>query len=326
MAKTVNARAGVKARLSGRPALGKSTAKAATPAREKAVPPGKAKAATAKAGKAPAKAVPPAKAMAATAKAGKAPAKAVPAKGKAKATLAAQAKADVEKAARRGVHEPKHRTAKAGDEKARIRAIIDGLEELYPDAHCELDFETPFQLLVATILSAQCTDVRVNMVTPALFARFPDAEAMSQATQPELEALIRTTGFFRNKAKSILGASRLLMEDHGGVVPDDMEQLLELPGVARKTANVILGSAFGKNEGLAVDTHVARLSGRLGLSRETDPKKIETDLLEKLPRDKWTHIGHQIIWHGRRVCEARKPRCHECRLAPYCPSAGVAGG
>jgi endonuclease-3 len=210
---------------------------------------------------------------------------------------------------------------KAG-ESARIARIIEALDELYPKAHCELNFETPFQLLVATILSAQCTDKRVNLVTPALFARFPDAEAMSQAKPAEIEKLVKSTGFFRNKTKSILGAARVLMEDFDGVVPRTMDELLTLPGVARKTANVVLGSAFGLNYGMVVDTHIARLSLRLKLSKETDPVKIEKDLCGKLPQDKWTLVGHQLIWHGRRVCDARKPNCGACSLQPYCPSAG----
>jgi len=207
-------------------------------------------------------------------------------------------------------------------ESDRVASILAGLDELYPDAHCELSFATPFQLLVATILSAQCTDKRVNLVTPALFARFPDAAAMSQAKPAVLQKLIQSTGFFRNKAKSILGASRLIMEDFGGEVPRTMEELLTLPGVARKTANVVLGSAFGMNEGMVVDTHIARLSQRLKLSRETDPVKIEKELCGKLPQEKWTLVGHQLIWHGRRVCDARKPNCGACALQPYCPSAG----
>ena len=210
------------------------------------------------------------------------------------------------------------------EETQRIRAILKTLDELYPDAHCELDFETPFQLLVATILSAQCTDKRVNLVTPTLFKRFPDAEAMSQATPRELESIIKSTGFYRNKAKSILGAARVIMEDFDGEVPQTMEELLTLPGVARKTANVVLGTAFGKNEGMVVDTHIARLSQRLKLTRQTEPVKIEKDLCGKLPQPKWTQVGHQLIWHGRRCCYARNPDCGACALQPHCPSAGKA--
>jgi endonuclease-3 len=207
------------------------------------------------------------------------------------------------------------------DEPARLRAIVDGLDELYPDAHCELDFASPFQLLVATILSAQCTDKRVNMVTPTLFAKYGTPATMAEATTKQIEPIIQSTGFFRNKAKSIVGAARVLMEDFAGVVPRTMDELLTLPGVARKTANVVLGSAYGLNEGFVVDTHVMRLAQRLKLTRESEPVKIERDLCAKLPRDHWTKLGHQLIWHGRRVCFARKPACHQCALAPHCPSA-----
>lgn len=207
-------------------------------------------------------------------------------------------------------------------EETRIARILAGLDELYPEAHCELDFAGPFQLLVATILSAQCTDKRVNMVTPTLFARYPDPAALAVAEQADVEEIIKSTGFFRNKAKNIIGAARVLMEDFDGVVPSEMDALLTLPGVARKTANVVLGSAFGINAGVVVDTHIARLSQRLKLTRETDPVKIEHDLCKKLPQAKWTQVGHQLIWHGRRVCDARKPRCEACALAPDCPSAG----
>jgi endonuclease-3 len=207
-------------------------------------------------------------------------------------------------------------------EAERLAGICRGLDELYPDAHCELDFQTPFQLLVATILSAQCTDKRVNLVTPVLFGRFPDAAAMSTAEQAEVEEIVKSTGFFRNKAKNILGAARVLMEDFDGEVPRTMDELLTLPGVARKTANVVLGSAFGLNVGMVVDTHIARLSQRLALTRETDPVKIEQDLCGKLPQPTWTKVGHQLIWHGRRVCDARKPDCGGCAISPYCPSAG----
>jgi endonuclease-3 len=212
--------------------------------------------------------------------------------------------------------------SKKKNEPARVAAIIDGLEQLYPDAHCELDFETPFQLLVATILSAQCTDKRVNMVTPTLFAKYGTPAKMAAATTQQIEPIIQSTGFFRNKAKSILGAANLIMEDFAGVVPQTMDELLTLPGVARKTANVVLGSAYGKNVGFVVDTHISRLSQRLHLTAETEPVKIERDLCARLPQDRWTKLGHQLIWHGRRVCFARKPACHECTLAPHCPSAG----
>ncbi|HZS39068.1 MAG TPA: endonuclease III [Polyangia bacterium] len=208
------------------------------------------------------------------------------------------------------------------DENQRIARLISGLEDLYPKAHCELDYGSPFQLLVAVILSAQCTDKRVNLVTPSLFARFPDAAAMASADPAELESLIKSTGFYRNKTKSILGAARLLMEEFDGEVPRTMDELLTLPGVARKTANVILGTAFGMNEGFVVDTHIGRLAYRLRLSRETDPVKVERDLCKKLPREKWTQLGHQLIWHGRRVCFARSPNCAGCALVADCPSAG----
>ena len=219
-------------------------------------------------------------------------------------------------------HKGARKTGKATPQAARVTAVCDGLEALYPDAHCELVFASPFQLLIATILSAQCTDKRVNMVTPGLFARFPDARAMAKAPPLELETLIRSTGFYRNKAKNILGAARVLVEEFGSEVPRTMEALLTLPGVARKTANVLLGSAFEMNEGIAVDTHVTRLAERLQLSSQHDPVKIERDLLAILPRERWTRLGHQIIWHGRRVCHARKPACDACALAPHCPSAG----
>lgn len=198
--------------------------------------------------------------------------------------------------------------------------IYPRLTELYPEPKCGLTFETPFQLLVATILSAQCTDERVNLVTPALFAKFPDAFAMSKAEQSELEKLIYSTGFYHNKARNILGAAKLIVEKHAGKVPANMPDLLELPGVARKTASVVLGNAYNKNEGIAVDTHVTRLSGRLGLSFNTTPEKIEQDLMKLAPRSEWTNLSHRLIWHGRLVCEARKPRCQECQLAQFCPS------
>jgi endonuclease III len=174
---------------------------------------------------------------------------------------------------------------------------------------------------VATILSAQCTDKRVNMVTPTLFAKYGTPQKMAAATAKQIEPIIQSTGFFRNKAKSILGAANVIMEDFAGEVPQTMDELLTLPGVARKTANVVLGSAYGKNEGFVVDTHISRLSQRLKLTQKTEPVKIERDLCDKLPRDQWTKLGHQLIWHGRRVCFARKPKCGECALAPHCPSA-----
>jgi len=207
------------------------------------------------------------------------------------------------------------------DDRARAREIIRRLREEYPDARCSLNFENPFQLLVATILSAQCTDERVNQVTPALFARYPTPEDLAGARQEELEELIHSTGFYRNKAKSLLGMAARLVEEHGGRVPDEMEALVRLPGVGRKTANVVLGNAFGKAEGVVVDTHVKRLAGRLGLSRASDPDRIEQDLMELVPREDWTDLAHLFIYHGRAVCKAPRPRCEACRLAELCPSA-----
>jgi endonuclease-3 len=193
----------------------------------------------------------------------------------------------------------------------------------YPDAHCELDFQTPLQLLVATILSAQCTDKRVNLVTPTLFSRYPTAQALADARLEELEELVKPTGFFRNKARSLAGMARALVERHGGEVPATMAELVALPGVGRKTANVILGNAFGRNEGVVVDTHVQRVSQRLGLTGETDPVKIEQALMPLFPRDGWAMLSHLLIFHGRRVCEARRPKCGECGLRDVCPSAVV---
>jgi endonuclease-3 len=204
---------------------------------------------------------------------------------------------------------------------SQAREIRRRLLAAYPDARCELDFTTPLQLVVATVLSAQCTDKRVNMVTPVLFARYPDAFALARADLSDLEEIVKSTGFYRNKAKSILGLARVLVERHGGEVPRTMEELVVLPGVGRKTANVVLGNAFGINEGIVVDTHVARLSARLGLTRERDAVKIEQALIPLFPRDSWTMLSHLMIWHGRRVCDARKPRCTECSLRDICPSA-----
>jgi endonuclease-3 len=198
--------------------------------------------------------------------------------------------------------------------------VIDRLERAHPDAACALTHEDPFQLLVATILSAQCTDARVNLVTPELFRRYPDAAAMSRATQADLEKLVRTTGFFRNKSKSIRGASERLIEAFGGTVPRTMDELLTLPGVARKTANVVLGVGHGLAEGIVVDTHVARVSRRLGLSRARNAVEIERELMQKVPRDKWILFSHLLIFHGRRVCTARKPECEACVVLELCPS------
>lgn len=203
------------------------------------------------------------------------------------------------------------------------REIYRRLIEHYPDAHCALDFKTPFQLLVATILSAQCTDKRVNMVTPALFKKFKTPKAMAEANPEELEEMIKSTGFFRNKAKSLLGMSSAVAERYGGKVPDEMDALVELPGVGRKTANVILGNAYDKNEGVVVDTHVGRVSGRLGLTKNTDPVKVEQDLMKLFPREDWTMLSHLMIEHGRQICEARRPKCEECFLNDICPSSTV---
>lgn len=217
-----------------------------------------------------------------------------------------------------GVKKRRRPPAKLRD---RAQEIVARLKSLYPDAHCELDHANAFELLTATILSAQCTDVRVNMVTPSLFRRYPDARAMSTAQANEVESLIRSTGFFRSKTRSLLGMSAALVERHGGEVPASMEALTALPGVGRKTANVVLGNAFGINDGIVVDTHVARLSQRLGFSRETDPVAIEQDLMQLVKRDDWALLSHLLIFHGRRICVARKPRCEQCILADRCPTA-----
>jgi endonuclease-3 len=219
---------------------------------------------------------------------------------------------------------PAQRRRKRGRElKAHALEILSRLKREYPDAHCELDFESPLQLLIATILSAQCTDKRVNMVTPDLFRTYPDAESLSAADQEKLEELIRSTGFFRNKTKSLLGMSAAVAERHGGQVPSTMEELVRLPGVGRKTANVVLGNAFGINEGVVVDTHVGRLSVRLGLTNETDPVKVELALMPLFPREDWTLISHLLIFHGRRICIARSPKCASCVLNDLCPSARI---
>jgi endonuclease III len=202
----------------------------------------------------------------------------------------------------------------------RVAAILHGLDEAYPEAICALDHKSPWELLVATILSAQCTDVRVNMVTPALFKRFPTPAAMAKATLPELESLVRTAGFYRNKAKSIQGAGKTIMETFGGKVPQTLAELITVPGAARKTANVVLGVSFGKAEGVVVDTHVFRISRRLGLAKGDTPQKVEQELMHIIPQDRWISYSHQIIHHGRKVCIARKPKCHECNLEQLCHS------
>jgi len=207
-----------------------------------------------------------------------------------------------------------------GTQPERVAAILRKLDEAYPAVTCALEHETPFQLLISTILSAQCTDERVNQVTKTLYKKYLDAKAFAYANPSELEMDIRPTGFFRNKTKSIMGASKKIVEEFGGAVPQTMDELLSLPGVARKTANVVLGTAFGIAVGVVVDTHVTRLSHRLDLSRQDDPKKIEQDLMRVIPKEKWILFSHQLIWHGRRVCQARKPRCMECNLETICYS------
>jgi endonuclease-3 len=200
------------------------------------------------------------------------------------------------------------------------------LEQTYPHARCSLDHSNPYELLVATILSAQCTDVRVNMVTPALFERFPDVAALADADREDLENRIKSTGFFRNKTKSLIGMARAVVDKHRGAVPSTMEELTKLPGVGRKTANVVLGNAFGRNEGVVVDTHVTRVAFRLGLTRETDAVKIEQDLMKIIPRETWTLFSHLLIFHGRQICVARRPLCEKCPLNDICPSSLVLVG
>ena len=202
----------------------------------------------------------------------------------------------------------------------RIAAILRSLDEAYPEVECALTHRSPWELLVATILSAQCTDVRVNLVTPELFRRFPTPEKMAEATLPQLEALIRTTGFFRNKAKSIQGAARKIIADFKGQVPQTLAELVTIPGAARKTANVVLGVCFNKAEGVVVDTHVFRIARRLGLAKGDAPQKVEQELMRILPQDRWIDFSHQIIHHGRQVCMARKTKCDRCNLEQLCTS------
>lgn len=204
-------------------------------------------------------------------------------------------------------------------ESNRIFEILCLLQKEYGDAICALHHDGPFQLLIATILSAQCTDVRVNQVTPELFNRFPDPNSLAEADPQELQELIRTTGFFRNKARSLLGAGRILVDKFNGEVPRTMSDLVELPGVARKTANVVLGTAFGIAAGVVVDTHVGRLSRRLGLTHEKTPEKVEKDLINIIPREEWINFSHRLIHHGRRICRSRSPRCGECVFSDLCP-------
>ncbi len=206
----------------------------------------------------------------------------------------------------------------AGTDPKRVAAILAKLDQAYGNATCELKHENAFQLLISTILSAQCTDVRVNQVAETLYRKYPGPKAFAYATPGELEQDIRPTGFFRNKTKSVMGASKAIIEKFGGQVPRTMEEILTLPGVARKTANVVLGTAYGIASGVVVDTHVLRLSKRLDLSRNEDPKKVEQDLIKIIPQEKWIQFSHQLIWHGRRVCQARKPKCIECNMESLC--------
>jgi endonuclease III len=212
-------------------------------------------------------------------------------------------------------------TPKRLTKKQRALEILTRLKHLYPDARCSLNYETPVQLLVATILSAQCTDERVNQVTPALFERFPDAGAIAAAPLEEIEQLVHSTGFYRNKARNIQAACQKIMTEFGGAVPNTMEQLLTLPGVARKTSNVVLAHAYGINAGVTVDTHVKRLSHRLGLTKQTDPVKVEQDLMKLLPQPDWENWSIRLIYHGRATCMARKPDCDRCEIADLCTSA-----
>jgi len=205
--------------------------------------------------------------------------------------------------------------------KAHAAAVYAELARMYPDAHCELDYRNAYELTVATILSAQCTDKRVNLVTPSVFAAYPNAAALADASQAHVEELVKSTGFFRAKAKSLVGMAQAVASTHNGEIPHTMEALVELPGVGRKTANVVLGNVFGINEGVVVDTHVGRLANRLGFTRAVDPVKIEAALMPLIPHESWTLLSHLLIWHGRQVCNARSPRCGLCDLRPRCPSA-----
>ena len=239
-------------------------------------------------------------------------------KGKRVRSKAAGAPRLARQAPKRGV--PRLRGAAL---EAHATRVLDRLLAAYPDAHCALQFTTAFELLCATILSAQCTDKRVNMVTPALFARYANAAALAAAQQEDVEEIIRSTGFFRNKAKSLIGMATAVLDRHGGEIPADMEALVKLPGVGRKTANVILGNAFGRNDGIVVDTHVTRLSNRLALTAGADAVKIEQALMPLFPQAHWTMLSHLLIEHGRQVCDARAPRCGDCLLADICPSSVV---
>ena len=201
--------------------------------------------------------------------------------------------------------------------------IVSELAKTYPEAICALNHKSPFELLAATILSAQCTDERVNLVTPKLFAKYPSPKALAKAKQPELEEIIRSTGFFRNKATNLIGMAQAIVEKHNGELPQTLEQLVLLPGVGRKTANVLLGTAFGIASGVVVDTHVKRIANLLGLTNSQNPEQIERDLIEKLPSDEWINFSHRLIHHGRRICIARRPKCEECPLLPLCPRVGL---
>jgi endonuclease-3 len=207
------------------------------------------------------------------------------------------------------------------DPKAQARTVNRRLAKRYPDAKCSLDYTTPFELLIATILSAQSTDARVNIVTKSLFRKYPTPAAFANASQVQMEKDVKQTGFFRNKAKAVIACSKAIVENHGGEVPQTMDELVELPGVGRKTANVVLGNAFSKPVGVVVDTHVTRVSGRLGLTKQTDAVKIEEDLMPLLPRKEWTAFSHRVILHGRETCIARRPKCEECVLNDICPSS-----
>jgi endonuclease-3 len=211
---------------------------------------------------------------------------------------------------------PRERKA---DKELRAAQIYEILAQTYPDAHCALDHRNAYELTAATILSAQCTDERVNMVTPALFRAYPDPRALAEAQQEDVEAIIHSTGFYRNKARSLIGMAQVVMEKHGGEIPPRMEDLVHLPGVGRKTANVVLGNAFGIDEGVVVDTHVGRLSRRMGFTRHDDPVRIERDLVRLFPKGWWTMLSHLLIFHGRQQCPARRPRCLGCPVAHLCP-------
>ncbi|HEV2523405.1 MAG TPA: endonuclease III [Candidatus Acidoferrales bacterium] len=244
-------------------------------------------------------------------------------KPKAKSKKIASRRAKSRKSARpdrkgKGSHGVTAGLKAAGTDPKRVREILQKLDEVYPEVTCALEHHDPFQLLISTILSAQCTDERVNQVTKTLYQKYRTPKDFAYANPSELELEIRPTGFFRNKTKSILGASKQIVDEFGGEVPRTMEELMTLPGVARKTANVVLGTAFGIAVGVVVDTHVTRLSNRLDLSRNTDPKKIEQDLMRIIPQEKWILFSHQLIWHGRKVCVARKPKCAECNLESIC--------